>query len=86
MILNKLAKIELDIKKDLYTQYQKIETIKKFKDLLQQIDFSAEIVPIDNKKLLTHLMSSLKGNKLTNEETDLVGALIDGNYIYNTDY
>jgi len=79
MILNKLAKIELDIKDGIDTQYQKIETIKKFKDLLQQIDFSAEIVPTDNIKLLTHLMSSLKGNKLTNEETELVETLVDEN-------
>ena len=59
------------------TSYRKIETIIEFKELLNQIDFSTEVVPIEDNEKLTNLLTSLKGKQLSSIETKLVEEIVE---------
>lgn len=76
MILEKLTKIEVAVKYNINSEYRKIETIRGFKELLNQIDFSSEIVPVEDSERLTKVLTSLKGKQLNRCESNLVEELI----------
>ena len=76
MILEKLVKIELEAKSNIDNEYKRIETIRGFKELLNQIDFSSEIVPIEDSERLTNIMTYLKGKQLNGCESNLVKEII----------
>ena len=76
MILEKLTKIEVALKYSISSEYKKIETIRGFKELLNQIDFSSEIVPFEDSERLTKVLTSLKGKDLNRCESNLVEELI----------
>jgi len=77
MIIEKLSKIEATAKYNIYSEYRKIETIMEFKELLNQIDFSSEVVPIEDSERLTNLLTSLKGKQLSSIETKLVEEIVN---------
>ncbi len=77
MIIEKLSKIEAAAKYNIYNEYRKIETIIEFKELLNQIDFSTEVVPIEDNEKLTNLLTSLKGKQLSSIETKLVEEIVE---------
>lgn len=77
MIIEKLSKIEAAAKYNIYNEYRKIETITGFKELLNQIDFSTEVVPIEDNEKLTNLLTSLKGKQLSSIETKLVKEIVE---------
>ena len=72
MIIEKLSKIEKIAECNMHSEYRKIETVRVFKKLLNQIDFSSEIVPIEDSERLIKLMTLLKGEQLNGSETNLV--------------
>ena len=72
MIIKKLSKIEVASKYNINSEYRKIEAIRVFRELLKQIDFSSEIVPIENNEKLTEMLTSLKGKRLSGCETKLI--------------
>ena len=72
MILNKLSKLELEAIKTIAEKEKKIQTIHDIKDLLDQIDFSAEVIPTENSKKIEELLISLKGKQLSELEKQLV--------------
>ena len=76
MILEKLEKIELEAKSNIDHEYQRIETVRGFKELLNQIDFSSEVIPIEDDERLTKVLTSLKGKQLSKCESKLVEELI----------
>jgi hypothetical protein len=76
MILEKLTKIEVAVKYNINSEYRKIETIRGLKELLNQIDFSSEIVPADDSERLTKVLTSLKGKELNRCESQLIEELI----------
>jgi len=76
MILEKLLKLELEAKFNIENEYQRIETINGFRELLSQIDFSSEIMPIEDRERLTNIMTDLKGKQLTRSEDKLVDEII----------
>jgi hypothetical protein len=77
MILNKLTSIELEVKSSIYKEQNKLVAIKTLQDLLDQIDFNAEIVPMENIEKLSRLLNSLKGRALNEEERELLIRLIE---------
>ena len=81
MIIEKLSKIEVASKYKINSEYRKIETVRSFRELLNNIDFSSEIVPLEDFEKLTNLLTFLKGDKLNKCEMTLVKELID-NQIY----
>ena len=77
MILVKLTSIELEVKSSIYKEQNKLVAIKTLQDLLAQIDFNAEIVPMENIEKLSRLLNSLKGRALNEEERELLVRLIE---------
>ena len=77
MIIEKLSKIEVTSKYKINSEYRKIETVRIFRKLLDEIDFSSEHVPIEDIKKLTQLLTFLKGKELNKCETNLVKELIE---------
>jgi len=77
MIIEKLSKIEAAAKYNIYSEYRKIETIIRFKELLNQIDFSSEVVPVEDSERLKKLLISLKGQDLNEYETKLVEEIVN---------
>ena len=55
MIIEKLSKIELASKYKINSEYRKLETVRNFRELLHEIDFSSEIVPVEDIEKLTDL-------------------------------
>jgi hypothetical protein len=51
---------------------EKLKAAKSIKDLLTQIDFSAESVPENNPDMFVRLLVSLKGKPLNEAENELV--------------
>lgn len=76
MIRKQLSKIESTSKYKINSETQKLDTIKGFKELLKQIDFSSEIVPFEDYKKLNDLFTSLKGKPLTKGEITLIEEMV----------
>jgi len=76
MILDKLHQIEEKSRLSIKKEKERINTIKSMRELLNQIDFSSEIVPVKDIKQLTILIYSLKGKVLTEEEMNIINELI----------
>jgi len=77
MILEKLSKIKLEAVNKINGEYRKIETVRNFKKLLNQIDFSSEVVPTEDTGRLKKLLISLKGKELNEIENMLVEEIIN---------
>ena len=56
---------------------EKLRAAVAIKELLDQIDFKAEVVPENNLEMFTRLLTSLKGEPLTNEEKELVVEIVN---------
>ena len=77
MILDKLTSIELEVKSSIYKEQNKLVAIKTLQDLLDQIDFKVEIVPMENIEKLSRLLNSLKGSTLNENECEVIRSLIE---------
>jgi hypothetical protein len=55
----------------------KLKAIREIKRLFTQIDFNAEVVPMDSSIKLKELLISIKGTQLTKEESKLVEELVE---------
>ena len=77
MILDKLSIIELEIRSNIYKEQNKLAAIKSLQNLLDQIDFDVEIVPMEDFEKLSKFLDSLKGNALNEEESELLGRIIE---------
>ena len=55
----------------------KLKAIHSIKELLSQIDFNAEVIPEDNIERFTCLLTSLKGQPLNNDETELAEEIVN---------
>ena len=77
MIFDKLKQIESEAKNNIDHQYQRIEAVRKFKELLNEIDFSSEVIPVEDAERLARVLTSLKGKQLSRHEKDLIEELIE---------
>jgi len=75
MILEKLLEAENTIKENIKLNVRILESIRSIRKLLRQIDFSSEVVPIEDKEKLQRLLISLKGDTLTKDELVLMEEL-----------
>ncbi len=76
MIIEKLSKIKLEAENKINSECRKIETVRNFKKLLNQIDFTAEVIPTEDSERLTKVLTSLKGKQLNKCEIKLVEEII----------
>ena len=77
MIIEKLSKIELLSEHNINNEYRKIAAIRFVKELLNQVDFTSELIPMENYEKLTELLVSLKGKELSKCETRIVVEVVD---------
>lgn len=76
MILTKLMIVEFNAENEPIQNSNKIKAIHSIKNLLSQIDFSAEVVPMENEKKLGKLLRSLKKGRLNTDEKKLIKELV----------
>jgi len=72
MINTKLHLLEYAAQKSNGQCETKLEAINSIRNIASQIDFTAEIVPIDDPEKLIKLLVSLKGERLNGHEMDVV--------------
>jgi hypothetical protein len=56
---------------------EKLKAANSIKELLEQIDFKAEIVPENNPEMFARLLTSLKGVPLNENENELVDEIVN---------
>ena len=76
MIQTKLLLIEYDTVNNPEQDLLKLKTIRSVRNLLMKIDFISETVPLENTEKLKELLTSLKGETLTKEESNIAEELI----------
>ena len=76
MIQTKLLLIEYDTINNPEQDLLKLKTIRSVRNLLMKIDFISETVPLENTDKLKELLTSLKGDPLTKEESMIAKELI----------
>ena len=76
MIRNLLSEIEVEIKYRIYRENKYLSALKNIKESLNQIDFDAEIVPVENKSKLIQLFTSLKTEDLIEDELYLIDQIV----------
>lgn len=72
MIHQVISSIKLLSTLKINKEQNKILTINSIENLLSQIDFDAEVIPIDDSEELIQLLSTLKDEKLTKEEIEMI--------------
>lgn len=77
MIQTKLLLIEYTAINGPKSNRWKLSAASGIKNLLTQIDFNAETIPLESGKKLKELLSSLKGDLLTNEEIKIADELLN---------
>jgi hypothetical protein len=76
MIQELLTDIEMEVKYKIYTEQKNLVAVKNLKELLNQIDHEVEVVPLEDKKKLSKLLVSLKGQTLSDVENHLIERII----------
>jgi len=72
MLYQVLKNKEDDITNNIDLNLQKLDTIKRMIDLVGEIDFKVEYVPITNYDRLYRLLTSLKKTALSQGEIDMI--------------
>ena len=76
LIFNKIFQIELIAKDTINEERKMLNAIISIKQLLNKIDFSAEIVPINDFDQLKELLIDLKNEPLNEVELKLIQRII----------
>ncbi len=76
MIQTKLLIIEYNTVNNPVQNPIKLKTIRSVRNLLMEIDFISETVPMESTEKLKELLTSLKGETLTQEESSIAEELI----------
>ena len=72
MINTKLLLLEYAAKNNHEEDNASLAAIKSIRKMISQIDFSSEVVPIDNPESLIKLVVSLKGEQLSALEINVL--------------
>ncbi|GGG54958.1 hypothetical protein [Bizionia arctica] len=75
MIQSKIIFLEQELNKDPLKNGDILESVRSLNKLLNQIDFNAEFVPVENIKRLHNLFESLKEEALTKQEKAVIKKL-----------
>ena len=68
MIHHRLIVTAFSIKENIWNEKRKLEAVLKIKALLEQIDYTAEIIPETDHNRLIKTLSALKGEPLDDTE------------------
>ena len=76
MVQAKILFIEQELKEKPLENSEKLEALNTIKNLLKQIDFSAEVVPLEDVKRVNKLFKSLKNESLSKKEKFIIKQLV----------
>jgi hypothetical protein len=76
MIHSKILLIELELNKDSLKNKELLTALNSIKKLLNQIDFTAEVLPLEEFKKVKQVFESLKNESLTKNEKFIIKQLI----------
>ena len=77
MILDTISSLELKALYIIREEEKRINSLLKIKQHLSQIDFSMEDIHLNNPSKLKSLLETLKGDKLDNDEVEIISELIN---------
>lgn len=77
MILERLMLAEQTAIENIKINIRRISAAKSIRKLLEQIDFSSEVVPLEDEERLSNLLVTLKGKSLDDAEKELINELIN---------
>ena len=72
MILGKLKEIEKDATSKILQEENRLKTAENFRMMLNEIDFTYELVRTNDPEKLIRLMSSLKKGQLNGSEKKII--------------
>ena len=67
---------EFATERNIKKEYIKLKAIRSISELLNQIDFSVEVVPTKDPDRLKRLMVSLKGEPLNSDEIKVIHLIL----------
>ena len=76
MIIEKLIHAVNDIQLRMEKENKRLGAIQSIRKLLTEIDFTAEVVPVEDEDQLNRLLVSLKGEPLAENEIDLINEIV----------
>lgn len=76
MILEQLTVAEQSATQNIRINVQRLVAIRSIRKLLDRINFSSEVVPVDNKEELIKLLVSLNGSELDKDEMALLEEIL----------
>lgn len=77
MIQELLSETELSIQHQLSMVNRDLNAVQRIKNLVDQVDHDAEVIPLENKERFVRLLVSLKGKVLDEEEYRIVGKIFE---------
>ena len=76
MILEILEKAVDETQYRLEKEKERLNAIKSIREILSEIDFTAEVVPVEDENRLIRLLISLKGKPLAQNEIELINEIV----------
>ena len=77
MIIERLIYAVNEIQSRMEEEAKRLEAIQSIRKLLSEGDFTAEVVPTEDKDRLIRLLCSLKGNTLTKNEMEIINEIVN---------
>jgi len=76
MILDKLSKMECETELESRVVADRVKAIKSLREILSQVDFSVEEIPMGDNDRFLGLLKSLKDGALSNDEEKLIDEIL----------
>ncbi len=76
MIHQRLYEIQEQTLANISREQKRLETVLTIRDILSAIDYSAEVLPVNNKEKLIRFLDSLKKKPLTGNEIKVLEEII----------
>jgi len=76
MILDKLSRMECEAELESRVVADRVRAIKSLREILSQIDFAVEEIPMGDNDRFLGLLKSLKNGDLSDEEEKLIDEIL----------
>lgn len=77
MLYERLKQVEISSKDRIKEEQNKLKVVQSILKLLEEIDFSAEMIPEGDMGRIVRLLVYLKGKGLTEQETRIVNEIVN---------
>ena len=77
MLYERLKQVEISTKDRIREEQNKLKVVQTILELLEEIDFSAEMIPEGDIERIVRLLVFLKGEELTELESRIVSEIVN---------